>query len=140
MRNKIFDGGWMLLIILFVYLFVWVSWDIDHCRLFYAKSILSILTVLFQIIPFSISIQFSSIWPIGATTPGQSWFGSDGNEVVLRIPQNPSITETSPADCFASYPGHLLEESYVFPEVHSVYTTAPTERQSFDWLCVYIYT
>ena len=36
-------------------------------------------------------MQFSSIWPIdrtllGATTPGQSEPGSDGNEGVLRIP------------------------------------------------------
>ena len=37
-------------------------------------------------------MQFSSIWAIdwtlsGATTPGQSGHGSDGNEGVLRIPQ-----------------------------------------------------
>ena len=48
--------------------------------------------VLFQTILFSISTQFSSIWPIdrtlsGATTPGQSGPGSDGNEGVLCIPQ-----------------------------------------------------
>ena len=48
-------------------------------------------TVLFQAIQFSISAQFSSIWPIdrtlsGATTPGQSGPGSDGNTGVLRIP------------------------------------------------------
>ena len=54
-------------------------------------------TVLFKIIQFSISTHFSSIWPIdrtlsGATTPGQSGPGSDGNEGVLRIPQNSSIT------------------------------------------------
>ena len=41
--------------------------------------------VLFQAILFSISTQFSSIWPIdralsGATTPGQSRPSSDGNE------------------------------------------------------------
>ena len=43
-------------------------------------------TVLFQIIQFSISTQFSSIWPIdktlsSSTTPGQSGPGSDGIEV-----------------------------------------------------------
>ena len=43
--------------------------------------------------------QFSSIWPIdrtlsGATTPGQSGHGSDGNEGVLRIPQSSCITGT----------------------------------------------
>ena len=35
--------------------------------------------------------------------PGQSGPGSNGNEGVLRIPQNPSITETSPSDCLVSY-------------------------------------
>ena len=40
-------------------------------------------------IQFSISTQFSSIWPIaGATNPGQSGTASDGNEVVPRIPQS----------------------------------------------------
>ena len=56
----------------------------------------------------------SSIWPIertllGATTPGQSRPGSDGNEGVLRIPQISRITEASPSVCLVSYPGHLLE-------------------------------
>ena len=42
-------------------------------------------TVLFQTIQFSISTQFSSLWPIdralsGATIPGQSGPGSDGNK------------------------------------------------------------
>ena len=44
----------------------------------------------------------------GATTSGQSWHGSDGNEGVLRIPQSSSITEVSPWDGFVSYPGQLL--------------------------------
>ena len=44
-------------------------------------------TVLFQAIQFSISAQFSSICPIdkvllGATTPGQSGPGNDGNYIV----------------------------------------------------------
>ena len=34
----------------------------------------------------------------GATTPGQSGPGSDGNEGVLRIPQSSSTAGTSPAD------------------------------------------
>ena len=38
-------------------------------------------TVSFQVIPFSMSTQFSSIGPLsGAITPGQSGPGSDGNE------------------------------------------------------------
>ena len=53
---------------------------------------LNVWTVLFQAIQFSISTQFSFIWPIdrtlsGATTPRQSGPGSYGNEVVLNIPQ-----------------------------------------------------
>ena len=44
-----------------------------------------------------------SILPIdrilsGATTPGQRWPGSDGNEEVLHIPQSSSITRASPLD------------------------------------------
>ena len=55
----------------------------------------------------------SSIWPInrtlsGATTLGQSGLGSNGNNGILNIPQNSSITGASPSDCLMSYPGHLL--------------------------------
>ena len=42
----------------------------------------------------------------GATTPGQSEPGSNGNEGVLHIPQSSSITGISPSDCLVSYPGH----------------------------------
>ena len=38
----------------------------------------------------------------GATTPGQSGPGSDGNEEVLRIPKSPSVTGASPLDCWVS--------------------------------------
>ena len=44
----------------------------------------------------------------GATTQGQSGFGSDGNEGVLRIPQSSSITEISTSDCLISLSGHSL--------------------------------
>ena len=48
-----------------------------------------------------------SIWPIsGATTPCQSGPRSNGNEGVLHIPENASITEASPSDCLVSYPGY----------------------------------
>ena len=55
--------------------------------------------ILIQTFQFSISLQCSSFQPIasalsGATTPGQSESGSDGNEGVLRIPQSSSITGT----------------------------------------------
>ena len=71
-------------------------------------------------------MQFSSIQPIDralsdATIPGQSGPGSNGNEVVLHIPQSPSITGISPSDCLVSYPGHSLGG------VQSVYSTAPAD-------------
>ncbi len=71
-------------------------------------------TVPFQTIQLTISTQFSSIRPIdstlsGATTPGQSGPGSDGNEGVLCIPQSSSFTGTSPSDGLVSCPGHFLE-------------------------------
>ena len=49
----------------------------------------------FQTIQFSISTQFSSIWPIdrtlsGNTIPSQSEPGSNSNEGVLHIPQSSS--------------------------------------------------
>ena len=89
-------------------------------------------TVLFQAIQLSISMHFSSIWPIdriqsGATTLGQSRPGSDGNEVVLCIPQSSSITGTSSSDYLVSYPGHLLEGSSPSVKVQSVYSTAPVD-------------
>ena len=68
-------------------------------------------TVLLHTIQFSMSMQFSSIWPIdwtlsGATTPGQSGPVSNGNEGVLHIPQSSSSTGTSSSDCLVSYLRH----------------------------------
>ena len=60
-----------------------------------------------------------------ATMPGQSGPGSNGKEGVLRIPQSPSITGTSPSDCLVSYLGYLFGGSYPSAEVQSVYSTAP---------------
>ena len=79
-------------------------------------------TVLFQAIQFNINTQFSSIWPTdvtlsGATFPGYSWPGSDGNERVLRIPQSSSITGISPFDCLVSYSGHSAAVQSVYSEV-----------------------
>ena len=73
----------------------------------------------------------SSTWLIdrtlsGATTPGQSGPGSDGNKVVLLILQSPIVTETSPSDCLVSYPEHSLGKSYPSADMHSVYSMAPT--------------
>ena len=58
--------------------------------------------------------QFNSILLIdrtltGATSPGQSGPGSDGNEGVLHITQSSSIIGTSPSDCSVSYPGQSWE-------------------------------
>ena len=70
----------------------------------------------------------SEIEPLpGATTPGQGGPGSAGNEGVLRIPQSSSITGTSPSDCFVSYPGNSLRESYPSAEKQSAYSTAPAD-------------
>ena len=53
-------------------------------------------------------MQFSFIRPIdcalsGATPPGQSGPGSNGDEGVFHIPQSPSITGTSSSDYLVSY-------------------------------------
>ena len=102
--------------------------------------------VLFQTIQFSMSTQFSSIWPLdrtisGATTPGHSGPGSDGNEGVVRILQNSGITGTSPSDCFVSYPGHLLGEYHSSAEMQSVYSVAPNRlgQDQIDLFENYLY-
>ena len=99
-------------------------------------------TVLFLTIQFSISHlcaqslndeQFYLTYRIlpGATTPGQSGPGSDGNEGVFCIPQSSSITWHSQSDWFLSYPGHLLVEvvveSYPCAQMQSVYSTTLAE-------------
>ena len=76
--------------------------------------------------------QFSSIWRIdrtlsGATTPGQSGLGSDGNEWVFHICKSSNITGTSASDSFVLYSGHSLGRSYPSDEVKSVYSTAPAD-------------
>ena len=78
-------------------------------------------------------MRFISTWPIdrtlsGATSPGHSGPGSDGNEVVLRIPQSSGITVTSSSECLVSYIQDTRwwwGESYPSAEVQSVYSTAP---------------
>ena len=59
-------------------------------------------------IQFSLSIQFSSIWPIdrtlsGAIIPGHNGPGGDGNNEVFHIPQSSRIIEASPSDWLVSY-------------------------------------
>ena len=64
----------------------------------------------------------------GATTPGQSEPGSNGNEGMLSIPQSSSITETWLSNCLVSYLGHLLWGLTPFAEKLLVYSTAPADR------------
>ena len=89
---------------------------------------LNIKTVPFQAVQFSISVQISSISPIdmtlsGATTPGKSGPGSDGNKGLLRFHQSSSITGISPLDCLESYPGHSGGGYYLSAEKQSIYST-----------------
>ena len=149
--------------------FALVLWYINYWRLFNAKSIfkhinstisnnwvfrstqnqystqsLKVKSVLLQIILFSISIRFRTIWSIdwilsGATTAAQSRTGSDGHKGVLNIPLSSSITGASASDCLISYPEHLLGESYPPAEMNSVYSsTGPIYVVKF-WV-FYVFT
>ena len=76
----------------------------------------------------------SSIWPIdrtlsGATTPGQSGLGTNGNVAVVHIPQSSSITEASPSDCLVSYQEIRCggTGSCLSVEIQSVYSTVPAD-------------
>ena len=85
---------------------------------------------LFQAIQFCISTEFRYIWPIdktlsGATSPGKSRPGSDGNEGVHCIPQSSSITGILSSDCLVPYPRHSLGELHTSAEMQSVYSTGP---------------
>ena len=100
----------------------------------FSVSSSNVKTVLFQVIQFSISTQFSSVWLIdrtlsGATTPGQSGLGSDSNEEVLCIPQSSSMTRTPPSDCLVSYRTFFGGggESYSSAEKQSMYSIAPAD-------------
>ena len=83
-------------------------------------------TVLFYL---TISIVYPG--PLsGATIPGQSGPGSDGNEGVLRIPQRSSIAGTSPSDCLSRT---LVGDVLPLAENQSVYSTAPADWASNTW-------
>ena len=93
-------------------------------------------TVLFQTIQFSISTQFSSIWPIdrtqsSATTLGQSGPGSNGNKGVLHIPPKLQHYWNLTIRLFNVIPRQLLGRFYPSAEKQSVYSTAPA-----DWATV----
>ena len=84
---------------------------------------------------FRISTQFSSTWLIdrtlsGATTPGLSWPGSNGNEGVLCIPQSSRPHYWSLTIILFSVISRTLigRESYSSSEMQSVYSAAPADR------------
>ena len=70
----------------------------------------------------------SSIWPIDRIRPDQNLPRRNGNDRVFRITQSSNITEASPSDCFVSYPGHSLGESYTSAEMQSMYSASPGDR------------
>ena len=92
----------------------------------------------------------SSIWPIGrtlsgATTPGQSWPGSDGNEVIIRIPKSSIISGDLPSDCVVSYSEHSLERGVLIlcrEAVAVFYNTSRLRSLCLyvrEWLLLYVY-
>ena len=89
---------------------------------------MNVRTVLLQAIHFSISTQFSFIWPIdrtlsGATTPRQSGPGSDDNEEELQHYWNHTIR------LFRVISRAHLGEILPLAEMQSVYFTV-----SVDWV------
>ena len=71
---------------------------------------------------------------LGATTPGQSGPGSNGNEGVLHTPQTSSITGTSPSDMTPSVISRtLVGGSYLSVKKRSVYSTAPADW-AIEWI------
>ena len=78
-----------------------------------SNSVKRTKSVQFQTIQFSISTLCSFVRPIdrallGATTPGQSGPGSDGNEGVIRIPPQLQPYWNLIIRCLVLYSGHLL--------------------------------
>ena len=92
-------------------------------------------TILFQTIQFSINhicihtvkMSKSSIRPIDRTLSGVTSLAQSrpGSKEYPAFPK-------APLDRL-SYPEHLLEESYPFAEIQSVYSTAPADWPDF-WL------
>ena len=89
--------------------------------------------VLFQTIQFSISTQFSSIWPIDkilsvATTPDQSGPGSDGNKGYSAFPQALELLEPHHQIVWTIVCGG----SYPSAEKQSVYSTTPADWTNWE--------
>ena len=81
---------------------------------------------------FRISTLITSISSIDRTLScapplGQSGTGSDGNKVILCIPQNSSVTGASPPDFLMLYVGQSLGVSYPTAGKQSVYSASPAD-------------
>ena len=120
---------------------------------------LNVKSVIFQIIKFSISTGFSSIWPTertlsSATSLGQSGPGSNGNVEILRIPQSSSLNIRlfsvrtllgivlplcrDAVDAYYilnwhGHPGPTFGEFYPSAEMQSVYSTASADCTMIDF-------
>ena len=95
-------------------------------------------TFLFQAIPFCMSTQFTSIWPIertllGSTSPGQCGHWCDGNQGVLSITLHSCITDASSLDRLVSIQDIRGGEFLPCEEIQSVYSITPA-----DWV-VHLY-
>ena len=75
---------------------------------------------------------------LGATIPGQSGPGSDGNKGLLCIPLSSSITWTSPSDCLVSYPGHSFLSGGGLNSLQRSCRCIPQPRPTGQNMCVYI--
>ena len=65
-----------------------------------------------------------------ATTPGQTWYGSSGNEGVFRITQNSSLT----IKLYIVISRTLVSGSYHTAEIQSVYSATLA-----DWSVFYFW-
>ena len=71
----------------------------------------------------------------GATTLGQSWPRSDGNEAMFCIPQSSSIIGISPSDCLVSYQDTRWEEGLTPQQSGSRYILQPhLTGEGFHWI------
>ena len=75
---------------------------------------------------------------LGATTPGQSGPGSNGNETVPHIPQS-SKTRALPSVSYLEHSLRKWGEFYPSAEMQSVYSTAPVNwAEGSFYVCVLI--
>ena len=100
--------------------------------------------VLFQTIQFSISTEFSLIWPIDripwcATPLGHSGTGSNGNKGVIWIPPNSSITGTAPSDCLVSYTGHSRGTLTLCDKIKDILWVCKYTQRVCIHIYIYIY-